>query len=219
MYEASFHDSADPGYEVCAQEPGAGLEISPGETIGMRTAPPGGCDELMSPSATGETCLDYAPPQEDVVFFNCGDREHPNLRPVGRTFTQGTAPDAPILPIMDAMNHLLAGPNATERADGFGSFFSEESAGALLTGNLQDGHLILDFTEGITVDNASTATGSTFFLAELYANAFQFEQVGSVEFRINGSCEAFWEFLQAGPTCNVLDRAGWEQMQSQWESG
>jgi hypothetical protein len=53
----------------------------------------------------------------------------------------------------------------------------------------------------------------------LYANAFQFEDVESVEFQINGSCEAFWEFLQAGPVCNVLDRTGWEQMQSQWESG
>jgi hypothetical protein len=78
--------------------------------------------------------------------------------------------------------------------------------------------MIVDFTEDITVDNASTSNGSTFFLGELYANAFQFEDVESVEFQINGSCEAFWEFLQAGE-CNITDRATWEQIQSQWENG
>ena len=117
---------------------------------------------------------------------------------------------------MNTMSQVLAGPAATERADGFGSFFSQESAGSLLNGYLQDGHLILDFTDGVTVDNASTATGSTFFLAELYANAFRFEDVETVEFQINESCEAFWEFLQAGPVCNVTDRAGWEQIQKNW---
>jgi hypothetical protein len=120
---------------------------------------------------------------------------------------------------MDAMEYVLAGPTAAERADGFASFFSEESAEALLTGTIQAGHLILDFTEDITVNNASTSTGSTFVLAELYANVFQFEDVESVEFRINGSCEAFWEFLQAGPVCNITDRADWEQIQSVWENG
>lgn len=49
MYEASFFDSGDPTYEVCAQEPGAGEEINPGATIGMRTAPAGQCAELMNP--------------------------------------------------------------------------------------------------------------------------------------------------------------------------
>jgi hypothetical protein len=66
--------------------------------------------------------------------------------------------------------------------------------------------LILDFTEAILVNNASTSTGGQFFLGELLANAFHFEEVRSVEFRVNGSCEALWEFLQAGPICNVSDR-------------
>jgi hypothetical protein len=135
-------------------------------------------------TTTGERCLEYQylPPPEGfvgVVFFNCGDGESPTLRPVGRTFTDGEA-DAPIVTIMDAMEYLLAGPTAAERAEGFGSFFSEESAGALLTGTINDGHLILDFTEDIAVNNASTSTGSLFFLAELYANAFQFEDVETV---------------------------------------
>jgi len=221
-YGGSPHDSEDPTYEVCAQEPGAGLEINPGAIIGLRTAPLGGCDELMDTS-TGERCLDYQylPPPDDlvgVVFFNCGDGESPNLRPVDRTFPDREA-DAPIFSrIMDVMEHLVAGPTTAERADGFSSFFSEESAGSLLTASFQDGNMIVDFTEDITVDNASTSNGSTFFLGELYANAFQFEDVESVEFQINGSCEAFWEFLQAGE-CNITDRATWEQIQSQWENG
>ncbi|MEX0795536.1 MAG: PASTA domain-containing protein [Acidimicrobiia bacterium] len=49
-YKAQFHDSDDSGFEICAQEPGAGLEIELGATIGMRTALPGGCFDLMNPN-------------------------------------------------------------------------------------------------------------------------------------------------------------------------
>ena len=44
LYESAPHDSGDPTYEVCAQEPGAGQEINPGAVVGLRTAPPGECD-------------------------------------------------------------------------------------------------------------------------------------------------------------------------------
>lgn len=49
-YESAPFDSDDPTYEVCAQEPGAGAEASPGAVVGLRTAPTGGCGELMAPT-------------------------------------------------------------------------------------------------------------------------------------------------------------------------
>jgi hypothetical protein len=69
--------------------------------------------------------------------------------------------------------------------------------------------LVIDFTEAILINNASTPTGTQLFLllGELLDNAFQFDEVRSVEFQVNGSCEAFWAFLQAGDdVCNVLDK-------------
>jgi hypothetical protein len=64
LYEASFFDSADPAFEVCAQEPGAGIELNPWETVGMRTAPAGGCGELMG---------GYVEPAPNVVGLTVGE--------------------------------------------------------------------------------------------------------------------------------------------------
>jgi hypothetical protein len=69
LYEAGFHDSADPTYEVCAQEPGDGLEINPGATIGMRTAPPGECEELMDASLNPNALYDTYPDQFGNVWY------------------------------------------------------------------------------------------------------------------------------------------------------
>ncbi len=212
-YEASPFDSEDPSYEVCAQEPGAGLEINPGAIIGLRTAPPGGCADLMSP--TDPISCDRAPEliEGPAVYFNCGDTSEPGPK-VARSIEPGSQISAAV--IAQVFQELLQGPTSSESEAGFSSFFSEGTEDALLSVHGRAGELTLNFTEDITANNASTSTGSTFFLAELYANAFQFQDVESVEFQINGSCEAFWEFLQAGE-CNITDRAEWEQIQSQWE--
>jgi hypothetical protein len=68
-FQAAFHDSANPTYEVCAQEPGAGLEISPGEIIGMRTAPLGGCEDLMDASLNPNALYDTYQDQFGNVWY------------------------------------------------------------------------------------------------------------------------------------------------------
>jgi spore germination protein GerM len=140
-----------------------------------------------------------------AVYFNCSDGTDSETRPVSRNF----GIDVPFeTAIEQVFAEMLQGPTPAEREASYWSSFSAETAGALLSVTyLEDTQgLILDFTEAILVNNASTSTGDQFFLGELLANAFQFEEVRSVEFRVNGSCEAFWEFLQAGPICNVSDR-------------
>lgn len=329
-YVAAFHDSSNLTYQVCAQEPGAGLKIDPGAIIGMRTAAPGGCEELMNPVLTYDLNADYqtykdefgrtwyvtacpnadvlvlggvgaadglpmkgqtwqqqvdltnadpsslatawievaavprngevwdtdddgavvveqvadfmvqltltddapcpsmptfwngAPvayiresgvgglcpvepplrPSQVMVFFDCGHGAEPN--PIG--FARPLHPDAPDR-ITSVFWHMLAGPSVNERGLGSGSYFGEASADALISAELTDGHLIVDFNDGILIDNASTSTGSQFFLSELVSNAFSIDEVNSVEFRINGTCEGFWAFLQAGEdVCNAIDR-------------
>lgn len=49
MYGFFFPDSANPSYEVCAQEPAPGTELNPWETVEMRTAPAGECGQEATP--------------------------------------------------------------------------------------------------------------------------------------------------------------------------
>jgi hypothetical protein len=157
---------------------------------------------FIEESGPGGLCPASEPvlsPAQVMVFFDCGNGVEPN--PIG--FARPLEPS--VDPITSIFKHMLAGPTINERGRGSGSFFDESSQNALISAELTGYHLVVDFNEGVTVNNASTATGSQFFLAELLSNAFSADQVESVEFRISGSCEAFWAFLQ-GDGCPVIDR-------------
>jgi hypothetical protein len=56
---------------------------------------------------------------------------------------------------------------------------------------------VVDFGDfsGI-IPNASSSLGSTILLGELNATVFQFPAVRSVEYRFEGSCDAFANWLQ-----------------------
>jgi hypothetical protein len=104
--------------------------------------------------------------------------------------------------LRQALDALVAGPRP-EDGEGLSSLFSEDTAGVIAGVNLRDGTAIVDFAE--TVNNASTSAGSEAFLAELNATIFQFETVSQIEYRLQGSCEAFWEWLQRGG-CEPVER-------------
>lgn len=204
-FKPFFVDSDDALYEVCAQDPEDGTVIDIGGAVEMRTAPLGGCGDLMG--VTDPNVCYRAPEfiERPTVYFNCSDGTDSEPRPVQRDL----ATDLPTeTAVEQVFAEMLQGPTLAEREASYWSSFSEETADALLSITYQEETqgLVMDFTEAILVNNASTSTGSQFFLGELLANAFQFEEVRSVEFRVNGSCEAFWEFLQAGPICNVIDK-------------
>lgn len=65
---------------------------------------------------------------------------------------------------------------------------------------------MVDFDDAIYVNDASTSTGSTFFLAEMNANLFQFGEIDRIEYRVDGRCDAFWGWLQR--ECFVASRDG-----------
>lgn len=108
-----------------------------------------------------------------------------------------------------ALEAQLRGPTAEERAAGLSSFFSEATVGMLNQVALDEaGRAIIDFQDlRPVIPNASSSAGSQMFLGELNATVFQFPNVRSVEYRINGSCEIFWEWLQVGG-CPVVERPG-----------
>jgi hypothetical protein len=193
---------------VVAQEPAPGADVDEGSIITV--------DVQVTP-----TCAPTAPTAPGAgqvninVRFECdGDGLYPNIGiAVRRLVPEG---DESIDRIEWTLRSLLAGPTAEERAAGFTSFFDQSTADALNSVTLTDGRVVADFNEAIYVNNASTSTGSIFFNAELRANLFQYPEVGSVEFRVNGDCEAWSAFFQSDG-CWVITRAEWDQATAEWD--
>lgn len=100
-------------------------------------------------------------------------------------------------PIGTAFALLVAGPTAEEEAEGAVSFFSNETAGMLRSVELSDGLLTVGFGDLPPVmNNASTSCGSSSLIAQLNGTAFQFQEVDRVSYQIEGSCDAFFGWLQ-----------------------
>jgi hypothetical protein len=128
-------------------------------------------------------------------------------------FTRAEAPAAVRRPVTDTASHLrtalewlLRGPTAVEQAAGIQSWFSDKTAGALRSVDIDSsGHAIVDFQDlrGL-IPNASSSAGSAVLLQELNGTVFQFPEILSVEYRMEGSCDLFWEWLQYG--CQIVAR-------------
>lgn len=68
-----------------------------------------------------------------------------------------------------------------------------------------DGIAIVDFGDlSQVIPNASTTAGSSILFSELNSTVFQFEEVQAVYYQINGSCEAFWSWMES--TCHLVTR-------------
>lgn len=106
-----------------------------------------------------------------------------------------------------ALEQQLAGPTPEERRVlGLSSFFSDETEGMLRSVTVDvEGHAVVDFGDfsGV-VPNASSSLGSALLLGELNATVFQFPTVRSLEYRFEGSCDAFANWLQL--SCERIGR-------------
>lgn len=100
-------------------------------------------------------------------------------------------------PIESAFQLLVAGPSAEEQATGVASFFSRQTEGMVRSVTVDDGLLTVDFEDlRPVIPNASTSCGHLSLIAQLNGTAFQFEEVERVTYRIEGSCETFFNWLQ-----------------------
>jgi spore germination protein GerM len=153
---------------------------------------------------TMAACADSVEPPDSPVyaFFHCAGAELEPPQPVSRP---AQAAD-PVIRLEAAVRGLLGGPTPQERDAGYISLFSEQTALALNSVELgADGVAIVDFADlRVAIPNASTSTGSQILLAQLGATVFQIPEVAAVEYRIHGSCDTFWEWLQRA--CEVVPR-------------
>jgi hypothetical protein len=194
---------------VMAQEPAPGVEVDEGTVVTVDVQVVATCNP-PDPLAPG-------PGQVIIsVFYECGgDANYPTAGiGVPRIVPE---PDEAIDGIEQTLRALLAGPTVDEQAVGVFSFFDAATADALNSVALTDGELVADFNEAIYVNNASTSTGGLFFNAELHRNVFRHPEVNSVEFRVNGDCEAWSAFFQSDG-CWVITRADWEQDLAEWDT-
>lgn len=156
----------------------------------------GACDGTRGPSTTGAagTQITGNQPGDDtgevLVFFGvAGSRECDEVESYPRLIPADSDP------VRGAFDALLAGPLSAET--GAISWFSTATAGAVLSTDLVDGVLTIDMADlsGV-IPNASSSCGSSAFLSQLQATAFQFDEVEEVTFMFEGSCDRLFEFLQ-----------------------
>lgn len=96
-----------------------------------------------------------------------------------------------------ALQALLRGPTEAEQAEGYSSFFSQETAGYLDSVTITDGVAHADFRDfSAIIPNASTSCGSTALLAQLDTTLEQFPTVEDTRYSFDGDTEAFYSFLQ-----------------------
>ncbi|MDP1806912.1 MAG: GerMN domain-containing protein, partial [Acidimicrobiales bacterium] len=138
-----------------------------------------------------------------LVFFTCA-RDGDESPPVALS---RAVPQSPAV-LRTALDQLLAGPDQAERAAGFSSWFSDATAGMVNSVALEpSGRAIVDLGDlRPIIPGASSSAGSRLLLSQLDATVFQFPSVRSVRYQLNGSCDAFFEWLQA--QCHDRPRSG-----------
>ena len=116
-------------------------------------------------------------------------------------------------PVETAFQDLVAGPTGEEAARGADAvIFSVETSETVQSVALDNGLLSVDFSDfRELIANASTSCGSMSLLSQLNTTAFQFEEVERVRYLIEGSCDAFFNWLQR--ECMEYSRTGAEVTQ------
>jgi hypothetical protein len=162
---------------------------------GSRTEPAAPTSATPASSSAGTTNL--------LVYFHRGTPGDPAKvvavpRSVPRTAAVATA----------ALNELLPGPTAAERADGYWSMFVPGTARSLKSVRVADGVAYVDFRDiRNTIPNASSSFGSTALLAELDTTLRQVPTVKSTVYSFDGDVTLFYQWLQLAPP-GLGDEAG-----------
>ncbi len=123
----------------------------------------------------------------------------------GEALTPAPRPDADRT-VRSALESLVAGPAAEERRAGLTSWFGDDTRNALRDVRTEADRVIVDFDETLPqlIPGAGSSAGSEVLLGALDSTVFQFPGVAAVEYRLGGSCDAFWEWLQR--ECGVVRR-------------
>jgi spore germination protein GerM len=110
-----------------------------------------------------------------------------------------------------SLTELLKGVTPEESSDGFVSAFNSKTAGSLLSVEVDsDGGAVVDFKDFTeSLPEASTTQGSAILLTQLNSTVFTIDSVRSVQYQVEGSCDAFWSFFQQ--VCSPVAQDAWER--------
>jgi hypothetical protein len=208
-----------------------GLLEPPGETIPRRTTTTTVAEEALGAETTTTTtlpgsattttaddannpavCVEEEPTSENAtllqLFFPCGSS---NLATDG-TYIYRTVPETDLV-LTNTMREMTRGLDADEEALGFRSPFPEGAEGSFLGVSIDNEEDVayIEFTDAIFPEGADTAEGAQIFLSTLNANVFQFSTIGAVQYRLGGSCDAFFQRL--GGACGTITRSEWLSQQ------
>jgi hypothetical protein len=158
------------------------------------------------PTAGGVCGDDAEVPEAPVyAFFTC--RAVPAVGPpIAYPVPRPAQAADPLSRLEASLIALLIGPTSHEQALGYDSFFSAETADALRgVAIAPDGMATVDFHDlRSLMPTVATTAESAALLAQLNATVFQFEEIRAVEYRIDGSCESFWRWLES--SCHTVER-------------
>ena len=179
------------------------------------TAPVTTTSTAAAPVATAAqptfNCDRDAPQKDDErtrvvrLFYACGDAN----APTGSTSVyRELGNEGGILTL--TMREFVAGPDPTERDDGFRSLFSAATAGAVISVTLDGGAVTIDLRDLGPLPSLAVGADGASFLADLNNTIFQHEDVASVEYKVEGSCDRFWAYFKE-TGCRVVQWNEWEQ--------
>lgn len=147
------------------------------------------CDDVAAPAGGGDIV---------VVYFPCAG---PGLEQASGT--RSVAFEMGIVERLEtALRAFLDGPSEFEQQAGMVGAVPHMSSALLSAVNLSenDGLVTVDFDPGLSeVENLSTSSAGGAFIRPLRDTILGFAEVTAVEFRMGGSCDAFFEFFQS--TC------------------
>jgi hypothetical protein len=201
-----------------------GLLATPSETIPPRTtttvAAPTTVEDTTSttsaPAATTTTdlstpavCLEDEPPADTGtvlrIYYPCGSED----LAIAGTFVYRTVPSTDLV-LTATMNEMVKGLESDEEALGFRSPFPSGAEGSALgvTIDTTEHTAYVEFSDGVFPAGVDTTEGAQIFLSTLNANVFQFDTIDAVQYRLGGSCDAFWQRL--GGQCEEITRNEWQ---------
>jgi hypothetical protein len=143
------------------------------------------------------------------IYYTCGE----SVVPIADSFVYRAVPDTELV-VTATLAEMVKGPTEAEMEMGYSSLFSEATSNAIAGLSLSGGEATIDFSGLAEIEGISAPDAGLFFLADLNANVFQFDTISSVEYRLDGSCDAFWELF--GEECDTVTRSEWREQLQEW---
>lgn len=203
------------------------LVVGGGATIAVNTiAEPDDQNGDHPPSATHtheETQTPVSPadgaelgtlaPEDGVWVFYVVD-EHADTDPESYLGIEVPAPEraGDVARLRLALETLLLGTTPASERAGVLSVFNKSTTGILKNVQIKDHAAVVNFGDlRNALPEASASGGRIFFTTVLNGTVFQFPEIRTIEYQLEGSCDAFWEWQQAGK-CLAVTKEAWESV-------